>query len=216
MRYAIDPTSKSGEVVSAEVWHRERQDELAQCLACGGPVRRRPAHGVQTLHFFHLPGSNCPTIEPSGVRYDALRSLPRDPKLAPANHAYFFRNLVGAHDRMKKVLGTIKLFDVVDMCKEATKKDVWSLKGMTVELMPYVLMTCKDGFDAVGNRLYPVYYVLQAPPSGATYWNFPSTQVRHILEVNANNPSDFTPRPMDLTPPINKSVEAIRQLLKQP
>lgn len=216
MRYAADPQSPSGQVISVEEWHRSRRDDLAECLVCGGQVKRRPAHGGGTLHFFHLQGSNCPTIAQAGKRYDPLKNLPRDPSLAPSNRAYFFRHLVGMHDRMRKVLGTIKLLDVLEMCQDAKKMDVWSLKGMSVEMIPYVLLTCKDKFDPVGNRLYPLYYVIQSPPAGASYWNFPSSKSRHILEVNASNPSDFTVMPMDLSLPQNSTVEKIRKILGQP
>ncbi|MEG8067195.1 hypothetical protein G3N90_20570 [Xanthomonas hortorum pv. gardneri] len=213
MKIAIDPASPTGATSTAEDWHRMRRDDIAACIVCGEDVMRRPRHGGGTLHFYHLKGSNCPTIPGASNRYHLLRALPRDPSLAKANRAYVFDNLIGIHDRMKELLGTIRIADTLKMCKAATRENVWSLKDMPVEMLPYVLLSCMDQFPPLGNRLHPIYFVIQAPQDPSKYWNFPPNYARHILMVNAADPTQFEAKLMSRSPPVNSIVEELRAML---
>lgn len=213
MEIAVDPQSPNGNLVSVADWHRTRRNQTATCIICGQPVKRRPEHGQGTLHFFHNPGTNCPSTAPAATRYNPLSKLPRDPSISSENKAYVFDNLIGIHDRMRKFLGTIRLSDILRMCEAGTARDVWSLKGMPKEMLPYVLLTCMDEFPPLGQRLHPIYFVIQAPPLRSFYWNFPAGHSRYILEVNATNPAKFKTVAMDLSPPVSQVVEQLRKML---
>jgi hypothetical protein len=215
MDFALDPKSPTGKIFSADDWHVKRREEEAACILCGGRVKRRPAHGQGKVHFYHLAGSACPSIDSASERYNLLKGLPTDKSLAPANRAYVFENLVGVHKRMRKHLGTISFQDILSMCKVAEEREYWSLKGLSREMLPYMLLTCMDQFPPLGNRLFPVYFVIQPPPGKSFFWNFPAGHARHILFVNANNPSTVFPEVMDLSAPIEPMIEQLRKLLTE-
>ncbi len=139
------------------------------CPACGEPLHLYGIHSVKAPAAFHHPdGSQCPLSRSPDPRYAHL--VPSDWDLA-AGHRLKERfcekqNLKEGYAACHALcFGHLSATEFLELCRRADRKNVWSYKGITLEVLPYILVTLMDfPVNETVNRSYPLRLVLQKQP----------------------------------------------------
>ncbi|MFB1100445.1 competence protein CoiA family protein [Terribacillus sp. JSM ZJ617] len=134
----------SGRNVTADQWQIYFKHETPYCKICKSELDIRAyASTKTTTHFAHPQNSNCPTLEANSSRYLHLKPISFDYENAKRLKSYiqkyayetylFLCELVGGK-------GALKYSEFTMILKYATQRKIWFYKGLTPELLPYVLL----------------------------------------------------------------------------
>ncbi|MGF6636831.1 hypothetical protein [Paraburkholderia sp. MM6662-R1] len=183
--YAYDPADPNRTLIDIETWLTQNgPDALGRCRICHKVLKVKAEKSQRQTHFAHEPHSGCPTVDENHKPYAGFRDLPRDPTVATAAKAWALENIDGIYDKIKKISPGLTWRELHALLKTAREEDIWSLKDMPREYIPYVLLTCVDVFKANNfGRAKDTFFVLEASPETGEYWNFPAGYKRYIWEV---------------------------------
>lgn len=143
------------------------------CRICHEPMFIKGQKSQKQTHFCHYPNSTCPSVVKNHKPYNALLSLPRDPALAISAKQWLKTHAVAVYEKLRTEFTDLALQwkEFHQLIDTANRLDVWSLKGMPHEYIPYVLLMCRDIFEITKFRKRECYFVLEPSPSGISYWN---------------------------------------------
>lgn len=184
--YAYHPSDPSRTLVHIDQWVVKYDvDTDGRCRVCHTTLSVKADRSQRQTHFAHQPSSGCPTVAENHIPYMAFRSLPRDPNIAKAAKSYALEHIEGIYLKMKGFVPGLSWKEVHELLATARKEDIWSLKDMPLECIPYVLLTCTDSFKANKNygRKDDMFFVLEPSPSPGEFWNFPQGLKKYLWEI---------------------------------
>ncbi|EJE8675413.1 hypothetical protein M5236_004106 [Vibrio parahaemolyticus] len=161
-----------------------------RCKVCHNSIYVRAEKTQKQTHFAHYQNSECPTIKTNHQYYVHLTNQPKDPQLAAAAKQWVSDNLCHVFETIKSILDKrFYWWEFHSMLKTANELDIWSIQGMPHYYIPYVLLMCKETFEANQyGRKQSCYFVLETTPStGAFVWNDPAAQKKYLWQITLPN-----------------------------
>jgi hypothetical protein len=187
--YAYHPDDESKTLIPIDKWvviYHPNTD--GRCKICHEPVHVRAEASQKQTHFAHYKNSPCPTVKDNSKPYEVLTTLPRDPTLALEAKAWLRNNIVDVYEKIRSEFTELKLqwVEFHKLIKRANELDIWSLKDMPHEYIPYVLLMCTDKFEKTGSsysRKQSCFFVLETSPEGIDFWNEIGFYKKEIWEI---------------------------------
>ncbi len=212
MTLAYDSNDISKMPLDIGGWLKKKNKGNPHCVLCNSILSVRNLHNDRDTHFLHGANSQCPSVASINVSSSYLKNLPKS-RGASAHVRDFVRdNLYGVFSRMRAVLSAITWLEFKECCENAKRLQVWDLVDLPVELIPYVLLTCKDSFPVSKYRTHSASFFLEPNPSVGSYWNFSPTRKRIIYEVRGQS-GTIVAHEIDATPAQGSVISQIIALL---
>lgn len=159
---------KTGKLVSPEEFvalegaqYREK-GVYPSCPSCGADLSPYGVHSVTvTSRFDHPNGSNCSLSSTPDPRYAHLSPSEWDMEAGGRLRAAMceIENLKSVYSACRSLTSTLSGHEFVEMCRQADRRNVWCYKGLTLDWLPYILVTLVD-LPATDKRSYPLRIVL--------------------------------------------------------
>lgn len=155
------------------------------CRICNTPVSVKADKSQKQTHFAHYKDSGCPTVAENHIPYDHFQNLPRDPLVAASAKAWALRNIENIYQKLRTFVPALSWKELHGLLEVARREDIWSLKGMPHDYIPYVLLTCTDKFEANVKFKRPksCFFVLEPSPEPGEFWNSDGLHKKYIWEV---------------------------------
>lgn len=182
--YAYHTDDKSRKLVHIDEWvvlYHPKTD--GKCRICHEAVYVRAAASQKQTHFAHYHNSACPTVKENHKPYESLSSLPRDPSLALAAKKWLRDNIVNAYEKIRKFPDSLQWLEFHKLIDTANKLDIWSLKDMPFDCIPYVLLMCTEKFEKTKYRKRECFFVLEPSPEKTGLWNNNGFYKQYLWEV---------------------------------
>ncbi|MEC9413280.1 MAG: hypothetical protein VX829_11485 [Pseudomonadota bacterium] len=184
--YAYHPSDPTKKPVHMDEWMVEYGPDCDGCCRiCNTSVFVKGDKSQKQTHFAHYKDSGCPTVIENHKPYDCFKNLPRDPALAESAKEWAFQNIDSIYEKLKKFVKALSWLELHDLLEVARREDIWSLKGMPHDYIPYVLLTCTSKFEA--NKKYrrekSCCFVLEPSPESGEFWNSEGIQKRYLWEI---------------------------------
>lgn len=185
--YAYHPTDDSRTLIHIDEWvvkYGIRTDGC--CRVCHQKVYVKASMSQKQTHFAHYNGSGCPSVADNRKPYEVLSNLPRDETIAAAAKEWLKNHVAEVYEKLRREFKELGLLwtEFFQLVETANKLDIWSLKDMPYECIPYVLLMCRDKFEKNQYRKTSCYFVLEPSPQGLSYWNENGKYKRLIWEVS--------------------------------
>ena len=213
--YAYHPSDPSRTLIHIDKWVVEYGVNTdGRCRICHKVMSVKADKSQRQTHFAHQQHSGCPTVTENHIPYVGFRALPHDPSIAQAAKSYALKNIEGIYLKMKKFVPALSWKEMHDLLSTAHREDIWSLKDMPHECIPYVLLTCTDSFKSNKQfgRKDEVFFVLEPSPDPGEFWNFPKGYKRYIWEITLPGRA-VTHHEIELVTPPVWYMERVRELL---
>lgn len=203
-QHAIDP--ETGQMVTPEGFVRKHgpswRDKgiLPFCGVCGVNLFPHAVPSVKVVSDFHHPkGSLCPLSSRPDPRYAHLTPSEFDPEEGKKLLETLCEDetLKATYAVCLKICRTLTGNEFVDMCRAAHRFRIWNYKGMTVGLLPYVLVTLAD-LPKTEKRLQPLRLILHKPSgsSGEVLWLRPEDCSLIRIHADTGSPTKDPPIPV--------------------
>ncbi|MEZ8995890.1 hypothetical protein AB4562_03900 [Vibrio sp. 10N.222.54.A1] len=209
-----DPEKK---LISIDEWVKKYSpNTVGGCRVCHEQMTIRGARSQQKTHFTHKPNSSCPTIVKNHRPYDVLRDVERDPTLASFAKQWAIDNLESIHYKVKKYVPGLTWKEFHQLLTVANEVDIWSLKSLSHDYIPYLLLTCTDKFEKNKyGRKYDCFFVLEtSPTTGGVLWNDTTEGKKYIWQVNITSTREVTHHEISLDTPLPWYTAQCLELLK--
>lgn len=193
--YAYDDNNLNGNKIYIDDWLVTKQQRgKPYCKVCERQLNICAEHTPsQATHFCHFPGSNCPTITKNGEPYGDLEGVEKDPALAEANKRQTRENIHCIFNKCKDLCENLNFKETREMFEIASQYDVWSYVNVSIEHIPYILLTCRDYFKARSPYRKESFYFVFSPVHGLDgLWIQPQNQSEILFKVNRAT-SDIDP-----------------------
>lgn len=187
MTLAYDSNDISKAPLNIDGWLKKKNKGNPRCVICHSILSVRNLRNDRDTHFLHGANSQCPSVASTNASNSYLTNLSRSQGESAHVRDFVRDNLYGVFSRMRVVLATITWFEFKECCENAKRLRVWDLVDLPVELIPYVLLTCKDSFPVSKFRKHSASFFLEPNPSGGSYWKFSPTRKRIIYEVRGQS-----------------------------
>jgi hypothetical protein len=184
--YAYHPKDKLKAVLHIDDWVVEHGPSVdGNCRICNTAVFVKADKSQKQTHFAHYPKSGCPTVVENHKPYESFRDLPRDHSLSKAAKDWVFENIDGIYQKLKYFVPALSWKEFHGLLEVGNKEDIWSLKDMPHDYIPYVLLACTEKFDANKQFKRPKakFFVLEPSPETGELWNSDGLQKNYIWEV---------------------------------
>lgn len=214
--YAYHPKDDSRTLIHIDEWVVKYGIHIDGCCrVCHQKVYVKAPMSQKQTHFAHFNGSGCPSVADNRNPYEFLSILPRDETLAVAAKEWLRTHVTEVYEKLKREFKELALLwtEFVQLVETANKLDIWSLKDMPLEYIPYVLLMCRDKFEKTKYRKKEVYFVLEPSPEGITYWNESGKYKRLIWEITLPS-RDVVKHEINLGLSTPWYIERINSLLK--
>lgn len=186
-----------GEVVTPEAFmalagadYRE-EGRYPTCPACKGRLEPYGVHSTTVpSRFDHPNGSDCPLSSTPDKRYAHLSPHAWDPDGGTRLFAEFCQpeNLKSAYMVCKSILGHLTGMEFQRLCFQALRWNVFSYRGITLDILPYILVTLAD-FSVDNDRKHPIRVVLSKPKGPIdALWLHPEQCVLRFFFADTGNP----------------------------
>jgi len=178
--------------------YREK-NEYPTCPSCGNRLEPYGVHSTKVpSRFDHPNGSSCPLSSTPDPRYAHLS--PEDWDLDRRDHLYneFCQpeNLKGAYMVCKTIVGKLSGPEFLRPCLQAVQRNVFAYRGITLEILPYILVTLSD-FPANDKRNHPIRLVLSKPNGPIdTLWLHPDQCTLRFYFADTGRPMRRDPLPI--------------------
>ncbi|MFA9208538.1 MAG: hypothetical protein ACEQSN_09885 [Yersinia sp. (in: enterobacteria)] len=184
---AINPTTGILETAYRFVAHGLKQ---GLCSVCGEMMDVVAEHAPGTSeHFRHERHSLCPTVTKNRIRYESLGSSEYDDE-----QAINLRNSVSEH--MYEVCLTFqalaeggRISEFRDALKKADEINIWRYRGMTINFVPYILLTFVDMFESKQSVFRDTDFFFVLPPGIRTIdrlWNQTAGVKDVVIKISKN------------------------------
>lgn len=183
--YAYHPSDPNRTLIHIDTWLvRYDRHVDGRCRICNTPMTVKAANSQRQTHFAHQQNSGCPTVDENHVPYTSFRRLPRDKAIAASAKTFTVEHIEGIYQKMKKFVPGLSWKEMCELLEAARAEDIWSLKDMPYEYIPYVLLSCTKRFKRNDfGRKSDVFFVLEPSPDRGDYWNFPVGYKRYLWEI---------------------------------
>jgi hypothetical protein len=184
-----------------------------RCRICKTPMSVKAATSQRQTHFAHQKDSGCPTVDENHVPYAGFRQLSRDKAVAANAKAFALEHIEVIYQKMKTFAAGLTWKEMHELLETARAEDIWSLKDMPYEYIPYVLLSCTESFKRNNfGRKSDVFFVLEPSPDKGEYWNFPAGHKRYLWEIMLPSRTvTFHEIEMEMSPPWY--MQKVRELL---
>lgn len=182
---AIDPDT--GDIHEVDWFHEKRKD-TGLCEVCRSSIELRAQTSVETsVHFWHGLGSTCPTIKRNRKKYEDLPVTEVDKHAGKLLRQSIKDNAYLVFSSCNAIVDGLKYAEFKDLITKASEKGIWDYKGLSINYIPYLLITFHEMFYARGNKLRDDrYYVILEP--GIKYlddlWNQPTNIKQKVWKVS--------------------------------
>lgn len=184
--YAYNPNEMSKKVIHIDEWVVKYGPSVDGCCRiCNTAVFVKADKSQKQTHFAHYPNSKCPTVVENHKPYEALSKLPRDQSLSAAAKSWVMNNIDGIYQKIKGFVPALTWKELHELLEIAKREDIWSLKDMPHDYIPYVLLTCTEKFEANKRFERPKakFFVLEPSPDPGEFWNSKELQKKYIWEI---------------------------------
>jgi len=184
--YAYHPSDAAQKVLHIDEWVVKYGPSVDGCCrVCNTAVFIKADKSQKQTHFAHYSNSGCPTVSENHKPYETLRNLPRDQSLSAAAKGWTLQNIDGIHQKLKEFVPALTWKELHSLLDVAKREDIWSLKDMPHDYIPYVLLTCTKKFGANKQFKRPKakFFVLEPSPEPGEFWNSEGLQKKYIWEI---------------------------------
>ncbi|HFP7023895.1 TPA: hypothetical protein ACHKB2_001767 [Acinetobacter baumannii] len=174
-------------------WFLKNGKVAGVCGYCGTLMTIKANHtSDKRAHFWHGSGdSNCPTITKNGSAYEGLEGGTLDKEAGLQMIQLVNNNMFQIYLACMKIINKSLFFsEFKEWVLKANAKKVWDYKGITLEYVPYILLTFAEKL----NGLFPgvkggVDYRIIFDPKLKTFDNLwiASNQKQNILKIDKNS-----------------------------
>jgi len=184
------------------------------CRICGKNMFVKADKSQKQTHFAHYQNSGCPTVIENHKPYDLLKNLPRDNSLSESAKNWVIQNVDGIYNKLKDFVPGLSWKEFHGLLEVANRENVWSLKDMPHDYIPYVLLACTEKFEANKqfNRPKSKYFVLEPSPEPDKFWNSSGLQKKYIWEIELSS-RDVTYHEIELETRESWYMKKVRKLL---
>ncbi len=172
-RKAIHPNT--GKIVTPEEFVRvsgpswKEKGIFPLCPACKSPLSLYGIHSAKVpSRFDHPDRSDCPLSSHPDPRYAYLMPSDWDPEGEKRLKAAFCQidTLKETPSAGRKICGRLSGKEFVEMCQMAERRGIFRYKGLSLEILPYLLVTLVD-LPQNEKRDQAVRLILVKPPKDA-------------------------------------------------
>lgn len=159
---AINPLTGMLETAHWFVAHGLKQ---GLCSVCGDMMDIVAEHTPGTSeHFRHERHSLCPTVTKNRIRYETLGASEYDNE-----QAINLRNSVSEHMYeicliFQALAEGGRISEFKDALKKADEINIWRYKGLTINFVPYILLTFVDMFESKQSIFRDADFFFVLPP----------------------------------------------------
>lgn len=213
--YAYHPNDSKKAIIHIDTWVVEHGPSVdGRCRICGTYMFVKADKSQKQTHFAHYPNSHCPTVSPNHAPYESFKNLPRDKILAQAAKRWVLTNINGVFEKIRKFVPALTWKEFHSLIEVANSEDIWSLKEMPHDYIPYVLLACTKQFDANKsyNRPNAKFFVLEPSPEPGEFWNSSGLQKKYLWEITLPG-KDVKHHEIKLETPESWYIERVRNLL---
>jgi hypothetical protein len=184
--YAYHPNNSTKRLVHIDDWVVEYgPNSDGRCRICDTAVFVKGDKSQKQTHFAHYKDSGCPAVVENHKPYDCFKNFPRDAALAESEKEWAFQNIDCIYEKIRKFVKALTWSELHDLLEIARREDIWSLKDMPHDYIPYVLLTCTNKFEE--NKKYgrakSCFFVLEPSPDSGEFWNSKGLQKQYIWEI---------------------------------
>ncbi|HTF97454.1 MAG TPA: hypothetical protein VL995_15045 [Cellvibrio sp.] len=184
--YAYHPDDVAKTQVHIDAWVvKYGPGADGRCRICNTPVSVKADKSQKQTHFAHHRDSGCPTVVANHVPYRQFENLPRDPLISASAKEWTLTHIENIYQKLKNFVPGLTWKELHGLLEVARQEDIWSLKDMPHDYIPYVLLTCTDKFEANPKFQRPkeCFFVLEPSPEGGEFWNSDGLQKKYIWEI---------------------------------
>ncbi|MDA8095286.1 MAG: hypothetical protein M0T84_15535 [Betaproteobacteria bacterium] len=166
---AINP--RTGRLVTPEEFAQQAGPDyrekglLPLCPACGAALSLYGVHSPNvTSRFDHPNHSVCELSSTPDPRFAHLKPSSWDLEQGKRLFAAFCEpeSIKAGYALCRKICGKLTGDEFLAMCRAADRKNIWAYRGITLEFLPYVLVTLVD-LEKSDRRPIPLRIVLHKP-----------------------------------------------------
>ena len=185
---AYHPSDTTRSLIHIDDWVTTYKPNVdGKCRVCHEAVYVKAAKTQKQTHFAHYQKSSCPTVKINHKPYDKLKDHPRDSALSVEAKAWLSANLISVYEKLKTFVKALSWKEFHALIDTANKVDIWSLKDMPHDYIPYVLLMCTEEFKKnTYGRKSNCFFVLETSQNSSsnTNWNDSNLQKKYIWKVN--------------------------------
>ena len=129
-------------------WFIKNRIKQGLCEVCGSIMDIRAQYSTdRPAHLYHPKNTVCPTKFENHKRYEHLTARYFDESQGLIIRQDVKENLFNIYLACASIVGKNLIFDnFKKLISEATKKKVWDYKGISLNYVPYILLSLNDGF----------------------------------------------------------------------
>lgn len=187
---------RNNKIYDVKEWQIKARGVTPYCPVCGEVTELKAASSVvMKTHFAHERDSECPLIENNRSRYAILSPAEQDTKNGNEIIYWTKLNIIHLYNKCREILqGKLKYKEFSEMLERASNKNLWFYKGLTKEVLPYVLIVNYGIFTkGKDSRNEDVHFIFDKDLYGDDL--FLHKKITHIWKISSN--SDFDEVPID-------------------
>ncbi|EJW17218.1 hypothetical protein M5X00_07895 [Paenibacillus alvei] len=139
---------------------------MGECMVCGNSLKIRADHtSARTAHFWHnRPHTKCPTIEQNISKYSHLTPTTIDKENAIKVKSEFVENYYYIYLKCDQLCdGSLRFAEFRNLVEKANKQKIWYYKDLSIEYIPYILLTLEELFKISTNYKKQAFYFCFEP-----------------------------------------------------
>lgn len=187
---AIDPETKQAQSVE---WFLKHGKAQGICGFCGTMMTIKANHtSDKREHFWHGSGdSYCPTKTKNAAAYEGLSDGTVDKEAGQLMRTNVNENIFQIYLACIKIINkSLAFWEFKDLLQKANEKKIWDYKGITLEYVPYILLTFSEKLTGLFQGVNGwVEYRIIFDPKLKSYDNLwiSSNQKQNILKIEKNS-----------------------------
>jgi len=184
--YAYHPDDPTKKPIHIDNWVVDYGPNVDGCCRiCNTTIFVKADKSQKQTHFAHYKDSGCPTVVVNHKPYNRFKNLPRDPAVAEGAKGWAFQNIESIYHKLKGFVKALTWVELHGLLETAQHEDIWSLKDMPHDYIPYVLLACTTEFEANKKfgRLKSSFFVLEPSPENGDFWNSEGLHKQFIWEI---------------------------------
>ncbi|OUY07640.1 hypothetical protein [Acinetobacter populi] len=142
---ALDPETRDKQTIE---WFIKNRIKQGLCEVCESVMDIRAQYSSnRPAHLYHPKNTACPTKFENHKRYEHLTARHFDKSHGLIIRQEVQQNLFNIYLACSAIIGKNILFDTFKkLLSEASKKKIWDYKGISLNYIPYILLSLNEGF----------------------------------------------------------------------